>query len=41
MKGYKLWDPASRRIVYNRDVVFREFKGMFEHEEVVQTKNNP
>jgi hypothetical protein len=24
MKGYKLWDLASRKIVYNRDVVFRE-----------------
>jgi hypothetical protein len=25
MKGYKLWDPASRRKVYSQDVVFREF----------------
>jgi hypothetical protein len=23
MKGYNLWDPASRRMVYNQDVVFR------------------
>jgi hypothetical protein len=23
MKGYKLWDPASRRTFYNRYVVFR------------------
>jgi hypothetical protein len=23
MKGYKLWDPASRRTVYSRYVVFR------------------
>ena len=28
MKGYKLWDHASRRIVYSRYVVFREFRGM-------------
>jgi hypothetical protein len=27
--------------MYNKDVVFREFKGNFEPEEVVQTKNNP
>jgi hypothetical protein len=25
MKGYKLWDPASRKTMYNRDVVFIEF----------------
>ena len=24
MKGYNIWDPQSRRIVYSRDVVFRE-----------------
>jgi hypothetical protein len=41
MKGYKLWNPASRRIMYSRDVVFREFRGNFEHEEVVHTENNP
>jgi hypothetical protein len=23
MKGYKLWDPASRKIVYIQDVVFK------------------
>jgi hypothetical protein len=23
MKGYKLWNPTSRRIVYSRDVVFK------------------
>jgi hypothetical protein len=27
--------------MYIRDVVFREFRGNFEHEEIVQTKNNP
>jgi hypothetical protein len=25
IKGYKIWDPASRRTMYNRYVVFREF----------------
>jgi hypothetical protein len=40
MKGYKLWDPASRKIVYSRDVVFRDV-GRKSESEVVQTKNNP
>ena len=26
IKGYKLWNPITRKIVYNRDVVFREVK---------------
>jgi hypothetical protein len=26
MKGYKLWNPKTKKIVYSRDVVFREFK---------------
>jgi hypothetical protein len=41
VKGYKLWHLASRRIVYSRDVVFREFKVKSKPEEVVQTENNP
>jgi hypothetical protein len=41
MKGYKLWDPASRRTMYNRDVVFREVRGKSDPEEVVQNENNP
>jgi hypothetical protein len=41
MKGYKLWDPASRRKMYSRDVVFREVGGKYEPEETVQIKNNP
>jgi hypothetical protein len=40
MKGYKLWDPASRKTMYNRDVVFREVGRKFESE-VVQIENNP
>jgi hypothetical protein len=40
MKGYKLWDPASRRTMYSRDVVFREVRGKSKPEEVVQTENN-
>jgi hypothetical protein len=41
MKGYKLWDPASRKTMYNQDVVFREVRSKSEPEEIVQTENNP
>jgi hypothetical protein len=41
MKGYKLWDHASRKTVYGQDVVFIEVKRKFEPEEMVQTENNP
>jgi hypothetical protein len=27
MKGYKIWDPPLRKIVYIQDVVFREVRG--------------
>ena len=26
IKGYKLWNPVTRKIIYSRDVVFREVK---------------
>jgi hypothetical protein len=29
VKGYKLWNPETKKIVYNRDVVFREVKDVF------------
>jgi hypothetical protein len=41
MKGYKLWDPTSRKKVYSRDVVFREVRSKSEPEEIVQIENNP
>jgi hypothetical protein len=41
MKGYKLWDPTSRKIVYNRDVVFIEVGRKFESKVMVQIENNP
>jgi hypothetical protein len=41
MKGYKIWDPASRKAVYSQDVVFREYGRKSESELMVQTKNNP
>ena len=32
LKGYKLWNPETRKVVYRRDVVFREVKGVVKHE---------
>jgi len=32
LKGYKLWKPATRKVVYSRDVVFREVKDVIKHE---------
>ena len=32
LKGYKLWNPETRKVVYNRDVVFREVKDVVKHE---------
>jgi hypothetical protein len=39
MEGYKVWDPPSRRIVYNQHVVFIKVRGK-SNPEVVQTKKN-
>ena len=32
LKGYKLWNPEIRKVVYSRDVVFREVKHVVKHE---------
>ena len=32
LKGYKLWNPETRKVVYSRDVVFREVKDVVKHE---------
>ena len=32
LKGYKLWNPETRKVVYSRDVVFREVKNIVKHE---------
>jgi hypothetical protein len=40
MKGYNLWDLASRNTVYSRYVFFREVGSKFEPKEIVQTENN-
>eukprot|EP00253_Pinus_taeda_P027719 PITA_27719 len=30
-RGYKLWNPVTRKVVYNRDVVFKEVKDGIKH----------
>ena len=32
LKGYKLWNSEIRKVLYNRDVVFREVKYVVKHE---------
>jgi len=32
LKGYKLWNQETRRVVYSPDVVFREVKYVIKHE---------
>ena len=32
LKGYKLWNPVTWKVVYSRDVVFREVKYVIKHE---------
>jgi hypothetical protein len=40
MKGYKLWDLASRRTMYCLEVVFREVGGKPEFEKSIQIEDN-
>jgi len=32
LKCYKIWNPVTRKVVYNQDVVFREVKDVIKHE---------
>jgi hypothetical protein len=32
LKGYKLWNPETKKVVYSRDVVFREIKDVVKQE---------
>ena len=40
LKGYKLWNPETRKIVYNRDVFFREVKYVVKHEVIPKEPKN-
>jgi hypothetical protein len=37
LKGYKLWNPKNKKVVYRRDVVFSEMKD-FVKQEVLPSK---
>ena len=39
MKGYSFWNPVTKKIVYNRDVVFREAKEV-PRQKVIPRKRN-
>jgi hypothetical protein len=40
VKGYKLWNPETKKIVYSRDVVFREVKDVSK-QEFLPTQDKP
>ena len=40
LKGYKLWNPETKKVVYSRDVVFREMKDV-DKQEVLPSKEEP
>jgi hypothetical protein len=39
IKGYKLWNPETKKVVYSRDVVFREMKDVVKRKSY-QVRNN-
>jgi hypothetical protein len=39
-KGYKIWNPETKKVVYSRDVVFREMKDVVK-QEVLPSKEEP
>jgi hypothetical protein len=40
LKGYKIWNPKTKKVVYIRDVVFRELKDVVK-QEVLPSKEEP
>ena len=38
IKGYKMWNPITRIVVYSRDVILREDKSTFTNKEVTREK---
>jgi hypothetical protein len=40
LKGYKLWNPETKKVVYSRDVVFRKMKDVVK-QEVLPSKEEP
>jgi hypothetical protein len=40
LKGYKIWNPETKKVVYSRDVVFREMKDVVK-QEALPSKEEP
>ena len=40
LKGYKLWNPVTRKVAYNQDVVFRDVKNVIKHEVLPKEPEN-
>jgi hypothetical protein len=40
LKGYKVWNPKTKKVVYSRDVVFREMKDVVK-KEFLPSKEEP
>jgi hypothetical protein len=40
LKGYKLWNPETKKVVYSRDVVFREMKDVVKQKSYQVRKNH-
>jgi hypothetical protein len=40
LKGYRLWNPKIKKVVYSQDVVFREMKDVVKHE-FLQSREEP
>ena len=40
LKGYKIWNPETKKVVYSRDVVFREIKYVVK-QDVLPSKEEP
>jgi hypothetical protein len=40
LKGYQIWNPKTKKVVYRRDVVFREMKDVVK-KEVLPSKEEP
>ena len=38
IKGYKMWNPITRIVVYSRDVILREDMSTFTNKEVTREK---
>ena len=40
LKGYTIWSPETRKVVYNWDVTFRELKDVVKHEVLLDEPEN-